>query len=256
MSNNNAQNWNGDFTFAGTNNLNMGTGVATLGGSGSSRQITVNGGVVSIGSINGTAGSGYGFTKAGAGTLTVGSAASTLNGDLNVTGGTLQIGASDVQRDRAHRHRHDRKRQRAPPPALVLNTAADKTFSGTLQNGAGAGLLGLIKRGTGDADPGRHRITSAAISRSRTAPSGSPAPPTSARAATAWSTSATSPTRMASWRSTAARSNAVKNTAPSIAIGSVANSRGFVKMTSGAITTDDEFHVGARPGGILFAHFR
>ena len=42
LANNNAQNWNGDFTFAGTNNLNLGTG--TVSGS-----VTVTSAVVPVG---------------------------------------------------------------------------------------------------------------------------------------------------------------------------------------------------------------
>ncbi|WP_009959323.1 autotransporter-associated beta strand repeat-containing protein [Verrucomicrobium spinosum] len=42
--------------------------------------------------------------------------------------------------------------------------------------------------------------------------------------------------------------NATKNTSPSIAVGSVANSRGFVKMSSGSITTTSEIHLGRGAG--------
>ena len=38
LSTNNAQNWNGNFTFAGTNDLNLGTGAVTMS---SSRTVTV-----------------------------------------------------------------------------------------------------------------------------------------------------------------------------------------------------------------------
>lgn len=42
--------------------------------------------------------------------------------------------------------------------------------------------------------------------------------------------------------------NATKNTSPSIAVGSIANSRGFVKMSSGSISTTSEFHLGRGAG--------
>lgn len=42
--------------------------------------------------------------------------------------------------------------------------------------------------------------------------------------------------------------NATKNTSPSFAVGSLANSRGFVKMSSGSITTTSEFHLGRGAG--------
>lgn len=42
--------------------------------------------------------------------------------------------------------------------------------------------------------------------------------------------------------------NASKNSNPSIAVGSVTNSRGFIRMTSGTITTGSEFHLGRGTG--------
>ena len=135
MSNNNAQIWNGDFSFGGTNNLNMGSGTATLGGSGAGRQITVNAGLVSIGRIDGTVGAGYGLTKAGAGTLLLGSAASTLNGDLNVAAGTLQIGASAF--NASGLTGAGTIENGAPPLPRWCSTPPPTSFSGTLQNGAG-----------------------------------------------------------------------------------------------------------------------
>src|SRR6185312_8214538 len=84
--NNKAETWSGDFTFTGTANLSFGTGQATLSGPGTNRVITVNSNTLTIGSINGFVGPGYGLTKAGAGTLSMGSAVSTMAGDLNVIG--------------------------------------------------------------------------------------------------------------------------------------------------------------------------
>ena len=43
---NNPQAWNGDFTFLGSNNLDLGSGSVTLGGN---RQVTVNAGTLSVG---------------------------------------------------------------------------------------------------------------------------------------------------------------------------------------------------------------
>ena len=49
---NNPQNWNGDFTFNGSQGLNLGTGAVTLGGS---RTVTVNANTLTVGgSIGGT----------------------------------------------------------------------------------------------------------------------------------------------------------------------------------------------------------
>jgi len=81
LSTNNAQNWNGDFTFTGTNNLNMGTGAVTLN---ASPTVTVNAGTLAVGGISGS----FALTKAGAGTLTI-SGASTYSGGTTVNAGTL-----------------------------------------------------------------------------------------------------------------------------------------------------------------------
>lgn len=70
--NNNVQSWNGDFAFTGagdgSHDLNMGTGNVTLGGSGTSRTVTVHAGILTVGKITGAA---MGFTKAGNGTLQI-----------------------------------------------------------------------------------------------------------------------------------------------------------------------------------------
>jgi autotransporter-associated beta strand protein len=68
LATNNAQTWAGDFTFGGTNALNLGTSAATLS---SDRVVTVNGtATLSIASIT-QAGGDWSFTKAGPGTLAV-----------------------------------------------------------------------------------------------------------------------------------------------------------------------------------------
>ena len=76
----NAQNWNGDFTFTGSNDLTLGT--ATMN---ASRQVTVAAGTLSVGGITGT---GFGLTKEGAGTLAIG--ASTYTGATTLNAGTLK----------------------------------------------------------------------------------------------------------------------------------------------------------------------
>lgn len=86
-SKNNTQTWSGDFTFGGTNALNMGTGAVTLG---SSRIVTVNGtGALTVG--GGVSGTGFSVTKAGTGILIL-NAADTYTGGTFVTAGTLKIG--------------------------------------------------------------------------------------------------------------------------------------------------------------------
>jgi autotransporter-associated beta strand protein len=85
LSTNNAQAWNGDFAFAGTNDLNLGTGAVTMSGN---RVVTVNAGNLTVGGA--IAGTGYGLTKAGAGTLTL-SGANSYTGATNINGGKLLL---------------------------------------------------------------------------------------------------------------------------------------------------------------------
>jgi autotransporter-associated beta strand protein len=89
LANNNAQNWNADFTFAGTQGLNMGSGPVTLGGN---RQVTVNGAnALTVLGIISDGGNGYSITKAGGGQLTLGQF-STYSGGTIVNGGILTFG--------------------------------------------------------------------------------------------------------------------------------------------------------------------
>ncbi|HXC02209.1 MAG TPA: autotransporter-associated beta strand repeat-containing protein, partial [Opitutaceae bacterium] len=66
LTNNNAQNWNSNFTFTGTSDLNLGTGAVTLN---ATRTVTVNGGDLTVGGV--ISGTGFGITKAGTGMLTL-----------------------------------------------------------------------------------------------------------------------------------------------------------------------------------------
>ena len=143
-------NINGDFSFTGTNNLSLGTSPITIGGAGTARTITVGGSTLTTGRLTFT---GLDFVKAGAGTLTIltpvvdDSAVSSTTGTLNVTGGKLNIGANDftatglagsgIIADGS-----------ATSRLLVITNAANSTFSGSLQDGGAAGLLGLTVNGT------------------------------------------------------------------------------------------------------------
>jgi len=59
--NNNIQNWNGDFTFGGANALNLGTGAVTMNGS---RVVTVSANTLTVGGAIGDSGGGFSLTKA------------------------------------------------------------------------------------------------------------------------------------------------------------------------------------------------
>lgn len=75
--------WNGDFTFTGTDPLNLGTGIVTLN---ANRQVTILANTLTVG---GPISSGsYNLTKAGIGTLSFESNVITLNG-LSLNAGTL-----------------------------------------------------------------------------------------------------------------------------------------------------------------------
>jgi autotransporter-associated beta strand protein len=90
LSNNNTQSWNGDFTFTGTNTLNLGTGAVSLG---ASCTVTVSGGTLGVGGI--ISGSGYSLTKAGAGMLTL-RGANTYTGGTTLSAGTLNINSASA----------------------------------------------------------------------------------------------------------------------------------------------------------------
>jgi fibronectin-binding autotransporter adhesin len=89
--NSNPQNWNGDFTFVGSQNLSSGLGAAiTLG---SSRTVTVNSSRLTAGPI-GDGGNGYSLTLNGSGNMALGSASNTFSGGIVVNGGTLSLTAT------------------------------------------------------------------------------------------------------------------------------------------------------------------
>lgn len=83
---NNAQTWGGNFTFTGTKSLNMGNGAVTLTGN---RTVTVNANNLAVGGVIGDGGNGFGFTKAGAGMLTV-TGVNTFTGNVTVNAGILR----------------------------------------------------------------------------------------------------------------------------------------------------------------------
>ncbi|PAW75197.1 MAG: hypothetical protein B9S38_02215 [Verrucomicrobiia bacterium Tous-C4TDCM] len=82
---NNAQLWNSDFTFVGTQSLNLGTGPVTLGGN---RTVTVSANNLTVGGIIG--GGAVDLTKLGAGTLTL-TGGGTFTGTLAVNVGTVAL---------------------------------------------------------------------------------------------------------------------------------------------------------------------
>jgi fibronectin-binding autotransporter adhesin len=87
---NSPQTWNGDVTFNGTSDLNMGTGPVTLG---ANRMVTLNAGNLSVGGITDN-GQGFNLTTAGAGNLAANGSV-VLSGSINITGtGGMTINGS------------------------------------------------------------------------------------------------------------------------------------------------------------------
>jgi len=82
----NAQQWNNDFTFVGTNSLNLGSGAVTIG---APRTVTVTAGTLTVGPI-GDGGAAASLTKSGAGTL-ASTGNSSYTGNTYVSSGTLQL---------------------------------------------------------------------------------------------------------------------------------------------------------------------
>jgi autotransporter-associated beta strand protein len=78
------QNWNADFTFTGSNPLNLGTGLVVLG---ASPNINVIANTLTVGGIVGGA---FGLTKSGAGTLVL-AGASNYSGATNINAGTARV---------------------------------------------------------------------------------------------------------------------------------------------------------------------
>jgi autotransporter-associated beta strand protein len=78
------QSWNGNFTFAGSKSLNLGTGAVTMN---AARTVTVLTNTLTVG---GAIGGNFSLTKAGAGTLTL-AGVNTYNGATTVSAGKLLV---------------------------------------------------------------------------------------------------------------------------------------------------------------------
>ncbi len=91
LTNNNAQNWNGNFAFTGSQPLNLGTGAVTLN---TNRTLTINAGSLTVGGVVGDGGNTNGLTKSGAGTLVL-AGANTYLGITTVNAGQLTLQGND-----------------------------------------------------------------------------------------------------------------------------------------------------------------
>ncbi len=152
---NNPHSWNGDFTFLGSNNLNLGSGSVTLGGN---RQVTVNAGTLTVG---GGISGGFGLTLPGPGALAL-TGSSTYSGDTAINGGTLTVGGAGVLGNGAYAGGI----AIASGAALNFNSSANQTFGGVISGSgnlvaAGPGTLTLT--GSNDAFSGNASVTAGAL---------------------------------------------------------------------------------------------
>ena len=86
LAGNNTQTWNANIAFGGSNNLDLGTGAVTMT---ASRTVTT-GGTSVLAAGGGVSGIGFGLTKTGSGTLTLGGA-NTYTGNTAVNAGVLDL---------------------------------------------------------------------------------------------------------------------------------------------------------------------
>ncbi len=118
LSTNNAQTWNANFTFTGTNNLNLGTGAVSLGtAAGTERTITVAGSTLTVGGVISDGTTANALIKAGSGALTLSGA------NLHTGGTTLNAGTININN------------------ATALGTGNFTINAGTINNSSGAEVI-------------------------------------------------------------------------------------------------------------------
>ena len=125
----NPENWNGNFTFVGTQSLDTGSGAVTMN---ASRTVTVSANTFTVSGVIG--GSGYSLTKAGAGTMVLNNA-NTYSGGTVVNAGILQMGNSSA----------------LPSGAVTVNSPGTldlNTYSLTIPNLTGSGTIDTVAGGT------------------------------------------------------------------------------------------------------------
>ncbi len=129
--NNNLQTWTGDFTFTGTQALDLGTGAVTLGGTGTSRTVTVSASTLTVGGAISNGTTAVGITKAGNGVLVL-NGSNTFTGPLVISAGEVRLGnagALDAT---------------APVSVTFSNNTSNKTLS---LNGNSVTVAGLASSG-------------------------------------------------------------------------------------------------------------
>jgi autotransporter-associated beta strand protein len=137
------QRWNTDITFTGTNDLAMGTGAVTVGGTGP-RTVNVVAGNFGSGGI--TTGTAQDLVKTGAGSLRLSGSASTIHGTLDIQSGIVGMG-EDLFAD-GLAGTGILENNTANTKWSFWNIVTDQTAGTLIRDGAGAGRLGIVKRGT------------------------------------------------------------------------------------------------------------
>jgi autotransporter-associated beta strand protein len=155
------QAWNGDFTFTGSQNLNLGTGAVTLS---ADRQVTVNAKKLTVGGT--ISASTLSLTKAGTDTLSFGSNAVTLN-NCTISGGTLIAPSSTLT---LAGNWNNSGNFNANGGTVVLNGTGGQTMSGstfnnlTINDASGITLLtdetinGTLTLTSGNMTTGAHTV--------------------------------------------------------------------------------------------------
>ena len=141
LSTNNPQNWNGNFTFTGTNALNLGTGAVTLG---AAVTATITANTLTVG---GVIDGGVGIVKDGAGTLSLG-AANTYLGGTTINNGTLTFTASQSLTAITNNLTFGNAAGSASLGTMNLNSAS-ATFGGAMNVQTNSTTANLITIGSG-----------------------------------------------------------------------------------------------------------
>ncbi|MCW1914416.1 hypothetical protein OJ996_12580 [Luteolibacter sp. GHJ8] len=201
-----------------------------------------------------TSAAGIGLTKTGTGNVAMTNVANTSNiggtldiqagkflmsGDITAAGltgaGTLENGGPNSK-------------------WFFLNNAADNVFSGSIKDQSATVRLGLVKRGAGMLTLSgtnnlgdNFAVENGLVKITGTTQSGVGG----GNGTTSVGTVGAQNGRMLIEGGTL---NASKNTSPSVAIATAANSQGFLKMTSGSIAATSEFHVGRAQTGSFSAY--
>jgi autotransporter-associated beta strand protein len=129
LTSNNTQNWNANFAFAGTNDLNLGTGTVALGNS-ASRTITLTSGNLTVGGV--ISGASSSLTKAGAGTLRL-TGSNSYSGGTTISAGILEIAGSGTLNGAGNI---------ANNGTLLWNSSSTLAFSGVISGSGGITLNG------------------------------------------------------------------------------------------------------------------